>query len=138
MQNHGIVSQMFEQYTTDVPAISDPDFVSANSTPELSIEELLLAKLNGSDNNAIRLVLEEWIESKKPGMPKEAFDDSRYYFEESGAQGFINSFAVYNTDGKLNLDATSAKIGIPYSFEVRSSLVMGEIVGLKNSMPDEA
>ena len=129
---------MFEKYTSDVPAIPDPDYVWLNPENQVSFEERMLAEADDHDDtHGLRKMFESLIEAKKPGLPKAEFDDSATYFYSTNAQRFMDDVAVYHTDGTLNIDGTSTKIGIPYKFEMRHKTARGEIAGLKGSGSDE-
>ena len=103
---------MSERFTSDVPAYPDSNYVWVNpkykDTP--SIHE--------QDEDFWLLTLKEY------GYEVETL------FETSDALEFIDEFAVYDDDGRLNIELTSIKIGIPYSFDMESTYARGEIAGL--------
>jgi hypothetical protein len=120
---------MFERYTSDLPAVPDPDYVNIN--PEQD-DAYWLDALNDpafDDSQDFREMLTLSMEAKRKKEPK-AYDYLvERFFERLGAQSFIGVYAVYD-EGVLNLDATSKRIGIPYNFSMEHPLAHGEIVGL--------
>jgi hypothetical protein len=120
---------MIERYTYDLPAVPDPTYELINPQHEKDIFERALDEPDDIPEN-LRLMFEGVVEAKKTKTPIEYDHGIERYFEHSGAQEFIDKWTVYDDDGRLNMDLTSIKIGIPYNFNMDSFIAQGEIVGL--------
>ena len=127
---------MVERYTTDVPAIPDPNFESSNPERRSFLDEALVESEEMTDS--LRSILGRMATEREEKIPIEYDYHTERFFEQSNAQTFIDKYAVYDNDGRLNMDLTSAKIGIPYNFNMTPGLfAQGEIVGLHDDRANE-
>lgn len=122
---------MSERYTSDLPAVPDPDYEYINPEHERDIFDRLFEE--GSEDEiptTVRGIYRHMLEAKQSKTPLRYDNKTEKLFEFTAAQGFIDGWAVYDDDGRLNMDLTSEKIGIPYDFEINSQFAHGEITGL--------
>ncbi len=120
---------MSERYTSDVPAIPDPDYEWIRPEYKRSLLERIEDEQTEISAD-FRLLLEDMAKAEREKIPKDYDYFAEHFFKRTGAQEFIDEYAVYDDDGRLNIDLTSAKIGIPYNYEITSRADRGEIVGL--------
>ena len=113
---------MFEKLTSDVPALPDDNFVSANP--------------DQSDHSLLRDLLAYYKEMGLNGAPLNP-NLVREIFHSLPAQEYIDSIAVYKESGSLDIDASSQRLGIPVKMS-KNLLWYGEITGLEDySFPIE-
>lgn len=133
-----MVCQMTERYTFDVPAIPDPEFVSMNPTilTGKTFEQEMLDSFDLVSDDLKDALIRAM--NRGLGEPQKTPNDfPRQFFKWSGAQTYIDKFAVYDGDGRLDIGLTSKKIGIPYTFDMTGGFHQAEIVGLPGSPVDE-
>ena len=123
---------MSMRYTFELPAVPDPTYVCVNPERE-DIFERTFEDEDMDLPESFRAMYADMVEAKQSKTPI-AYDYApENYFHSSGAQAFIDQYAVYDDDGRLNMDMTSLKIGIPYNFNMLNAIAQGEIVGLSGS-----
>lgn len=104
---------MREKLTSDIPAIPDPYFVSANVDTER-----FRRRRYDSDNRQV--------------APMRNPDSSRQLFEIIDAASYIERIAVYSEEGTLDIEASAEVLGIPVVFELEKdkSFCKGYITGI--------
>lgn len=129
---------MSVRFTSEVPPIPDPDYAYINTemNNRLPFDEAIRQNPDLVSDELKYLFKHLW-EPDTDKSPKVPEHYARRYFEWSKAQSFIDASAVYEDDGRLNIDQTSQRIGIPYNYDMRSDIAQAEIVGLPGSGTEE-
>lgn len=121
---------MVERYTSDVPAIPDENYVYINPERRGDIIDRALEEPDGTVPDGLLDIFAEMAEQKRNRVPIEYDYLIERFFDETNAQQYIDKYAVYDEDGRLNIDLTSSKLGIPYNFNISNAFIHGEITGL--------
>lgn len=121
---------MIERYTADVPAIPDESYVYVNPELKRDIIDRALEEPDGTVPERLLDMFANIAEQKRQRTPIEYDYFVERFFDETNAQQYIDRYAVYDDEGRLNIDLTSSKVGIPYNFNISNTLFHGEITGL--------
>ncbi len=129
---------MTERSTSDVPAIPDPDFEWKSPGFKKDIFERALEE-NVEIPDNLRAMFERMAADRERKTPIEYDFYVESLFDAYEAQSYIDTFAVYDDDGRLNLDLTSERIGIPYTMGMHDETLFahGQIVGLNGDANKE-
>ena len=116
---------MFETYTSDVPAVPDPDFRPLSPDAHLyrTRSEAVYDQLTFDyqlDNP--EFIVDPVVEAKVTFHAKTIFETFK-------AQAYIDKIAVYDADGRLNLHRTSQRIGVPFDYDMQGYSYRGMITG---------
>lgn len=121
---------MTERTTKDLPAAPDPDYVYHNPEYEQSTLDQI------SDESCWDVFGDFMDDFSDPHEQTESKQTKTYdffnekLFADTNARAYIDEYAAYDTDGRLNMDLTSLKTGIPYNFNMMGRFALGQIVGL--------
>ena len=128
---------MKPHFTSEVPAVPDQDYTYVNpDRGEGDPFEAFLERTDPEMPDEISIMIRHFKAIQESKMPKDPNTFPEYMFEILRAQDFINWHAMYDEDGRLNMDVTSQRLGIPYSYNMRHSVIHGETLGMPDTDTD--